>query len=546
MPAISFSLQSRAAALERASAQVVDVLVVGAGITGAGVAREAALRGLATVCLDKGDLASGTSSRSSKLIHGGLRYLAQGDVALVREAARERFVLRQLAPHLAEPLWMMMPTTSLAGRVKMQAGLWTFEKLAGDKAGDHHEVLDREQTLQREPGLKGAPLAGSVLFQEYLTDDARLVLETLRGAAASGAMVATHAEVVGVESDGQGWKVSVRDALGGGSLVIRTRSLVNAAGPWFENVQQMASSPAKDGEGLRLQLTRGIHLVVPLERLPVKHSVVLRSPDGRSTFVVPHGRFAYIGTTDTHYRGAAEEPGVSAEDSRYLLDSVAETFREAPQASDIIGTWSGVRPLLAQEGKAPSEISRRDEILVGPGPVVSIAGGKLTTYRRMSERVCEQVFRVLGRGADPAVDSARVALAGGGLEEQRAARAAAPELADRPLSDRLWRTYGTAAADIVQGIHDDPRSAERVGGLEELTTAEVHYALQHEMVAGVDDLLRRRCRVAMFDAPGAIVAALPAARLMAGPLGWSEERMQQEAAQAAALWQDELDTVRSA
>ena len=546
MPAVSFSLQSRAAALERASAQVVDVLVVGAGITGAGVAREAALRGLATVVLDKGDLASGTSSRSSKLIHGGLRYLAQGDVALVREAARERFVLRQLAPHLAEPLWMMMPTTSLAGRVKMQAGLWTFEKLAGDKAGDHHEVLDREQTLQREPGLKGAPLAGSVLFQEYLTDDARLVLETLRGAAASGAMVATHAEVVGVESDGQGWKVSVRDALGGGSLVIRTRSLVNAAGPWFENVQQMASSAAKDGEGLRLQLTRGIHLVVPIERLPVKHSVVLRSPDGRSTFVVPHGRFAYIGTTDTHYRGAAEEPGVSAEDSRYLLDSVAETFREAPQASDIIGTWSGVRPLLAQEGKAPSEISRRDEILVGPGPVVSIAGGKLTTYRRMSERVCEQVFRVLGRGADPAVDSALVPLAGGGLEEQRAARAAAPVLADRPLSDRLWRTYGSAAADIVQRIQDDPRSAERVGGLEELTTAEVHYALQHEMVAGVDDLLRRRCRVAMFDAPGAIAAALPAARLMAGPLGWSEERMQQEAAQATALWQDELDTVRSA
>ena len=336
-----FDLATRRKNLERASSIVADVLVVGGGITGAGVARETSLRGLATVLVDKGDFASGTSSRSSKLIHGGLRYLAQGDIALVREAARERAVLRRLAPHLAEPLWMMMPTASLAGRMKMQAGVWTFEKLAGDEAGDRYQVLDRSETLAKEPGLRPTPLSGAVVFQEYLTDDARLVLETVQSAAALGALAANHAEVVAVTSDPEGLRVSIEDRTTGEALVVRTRCLVNAAGPWFERVQSMATT-ARDTEAkrARLQLTRGIHLVVPREKLPVRHSVVLKSPDGRSTFVVPRGRAVYIGTTDTHYTGEPEEPGVSTADARYLLDSVAATFADAPSATDIVGTWS--------------------------------------------------------------------------------------------------------------------------------------------------------------------------------------------------------------
>lgn len=525
----------------------MDVLIVGGGITGAGVARETALRGLKTVLLDKGDFASGTSSRSSKLIHGGLRYLAQGDIGLVREAARERAVLRKLAPHLAQPLWMMMPTASLAGRMKLQAGVWTFEKLAGDQAGDKYQVLDRDETLEKEPGLRPSPVAGAVVFQEYLTDDARLVLETVQAAAARGAMVASYAEVVGVEADPEGLRVSVRDAVGGGSLVIRTRSLVNAAGPWFERVQGMAApaqSPA--AAGAKLQLTRGIHLVVPHSRLPVRHSVVLKSPDGRSTFVVPRGRVVYIGTTDTHYTGAPEEPGVSAEDSRYLLDSVAATFADAPAASDVIGTWSGVRPLLAQEGKSPSEISRRDEIVTGPGPVVAIAGGKLTTYRRMAERVCAEIFRLLKKSADTGIDSADVPLAGGDIHEQQSARAATKSLGDAELDKRLWSTYGIAAHGLVGKIRAKPALADRVGGLDELTYAEVEHAVHHEMATNLDDLLRRRCRAAMFDTRSAIDAAPEASRALGGLLGWSEERVRSESDAAVALWGGELATVRSA
>jgi glycerol-3-phosphate dehydrogenase len=541
-----FDLDLRRRNLEQAAGSVSDVFIVGGGITGAGVAREAALRGLKTVLVDKGDFASGTSSRSSKLIHGGLRYLAQGDVALVREAARERAVLRRLAPHLAEPLWMMMPTASLAGRMKMQAGVWTFEKLAGDQAGDKYQVLDRRAALEKEPGLRPTPLAGAVVFQEYQTDDARLVLETIKAASARGAMVANYAEVTGVESDPAGLRVSVLDRLTGESLVVRARSLVNASGPWFEKVQGMAAAPQPGAPGAKLQLTRGIHLVVPRAKLPVRHSVVLKSPDGRSTFVVPRGRVVYIGTTDTHYVGQAEEPGVSKEDARYLLDSVAATFVEAPSAEDVIGTWSGVRPLLAQEGKAPSEISRRDEIVIGPGPVVGIAGGKLTTYRRMSERVCQEVFRLLGQSADTGIDSADGALAGGSQEEQSAAREKSPGLSDKALEQRLWTTYGVAAASIVDSIAARARLGDRVGGLDELTFAEIEHAVAHEMVASVDDMMRRRSRIAMFDTAAAIRAAPEVAGTLGRLLAWSEGNLGEQISGVQAHWGHDLAIVRSA
>jgi glycerol-3-phosphate dehydrogenase len=225
---------------------------------------------------------------------------------------------------------------------------------------------------------------------------------------------------------------------------------------------------------------------------------------------------------------------------------VAATFADAPEASDIIGTWSGVRPLLRQEGKAPSEISRRDEIITGPGPVVAIAGGKLTTYRRMSERVCMEVFRLLGRTADAAVDSAAVPLAGGSSEEQESARAATTHLADEQLEQRLWSTYGAAAHTVIDMIQGHAALAERVAGLEELTYAEVEYAVHHEMVASVDDLLRRRCRVAMFDTRAALDAAPEVARSLGGLLGWDDARIRDETARVTAQWSGELAMVRSA
>lgn len=537
----SFSAVARLNWLEAAAEGVLDVLIVGGGITGAGVARELALRGLSCLVVDRGDFASGTSSRSSKLIHGGLRYLAQGDIALVREAARERAVLHSLAPHLARAVPMMIPTGSRAARMKMQAGLWSFDKLAGEKAGGY-DVLDPDQTLAAEPGLRSQRLGGSVVFHEYLTDDARLVLETLRSAVEAGATAANYAEVTALTSDPVGLRATIEDRNGAQSLQVRARVVVNASGPWFDEVRGMADSAATP----MTQLTRGVHLVVPASTLPLSHIVVLRSPDGRSTFVVPRGEVAYIGTTDSHYQGDPREPGVSVEDANYLLESVRATFEQAPGPADIIGCWSGVRPLLGQPGKAPSEISRRDEIVVGPGPVVGVAGGKLTTYRRMAERVAEKVFETLGRSADGVVDSATQPLVGGSANDQAKARAKDRSQVDDRLRERLWSQYGVCAAPILDSMQADPDSEHSVGGLKDYTAAEVAYAVEYEMALGVDDLLRRRCRAAMFNGPAAVAAASDASSLLSSRLGWSEERRQSEATGFEDFVAGELATVRQA
>jgi len=524
-PVQRFGLAERRGSLERAADSIADVLVVGGGITGAGVAREAALRGLSVVLLDKGDFASGTSSRSSKLIHGGVRYLEQGDVALVREAARERAVIRGLAPHLARPVRMMLPARSRRGRMKLSAGLWTFEKLAGqDGIDEGYDVFDRDRCVAAEPGLRADHLAGAVMFTEYVTSDARLTLETVKSAHAAGALAASYASVEAITHEGAGVRADVHDLLGGGGLVVRARCLVNAAGPWFDRVRGLS----EPGSSPVVQLTRGIHLVVPHERLPVRHVVVLRAPDGRSTFVVPRAGYSYIGTTDTLYEGDAEEPGVTAADARYLLESVAATFTDAPVAADVCGTWSGVRPLLREDGKKPSEISRRDEIRTGPGPVVSIAGGKLTTFRRMAERVVSEVVSILGGSGDGADQSLRRPLAGGGAVEQQQARAAAPRLADSTLEDRLWSTYGVAAGPIVQRIARDGAAGEAVGGIDCITAAEVGHCVAHEMVTSLDDLLRRRSHIAMFDTRRALAAARDVALHMAVEMGWDERRVAAE------------------
>ena len=537
----AFSILERQSALQRAAERVVDVVIVGAGITGTGVAREAALAGYDVLLVDKGDLASGTSSRSSKLIHGGVRYLEQGDVALVREAARERAVLRTIAPHLARPVRMLIPTASRRGRLKLAAGLWTFDRLAGGANEEPHEILDESDVLGAEKGLRRDRVSGGVAFTEYVTDDARLTLETAKSAAAAGASVATYAEVAAVENNGSGLRVVVEDHLGRAQLVVRTKSLVNAAGPWFDRVRGLHES----GVPPLLQLTRGIHLVFRRDRLPVTHLVVLRAPDGRSVFIVPRGDYAYVGTTDTMYDGVPDEPGVSNDDACYLLESMHAALEDPPRADDVVGTWSGVRPLLAQSGKSASEISRRDEIRVGPGPIVSIAGGKLTTYRRMAERVIARLADILGQPPAVKVDSALLPLAGGDLSEQRRARNEAPRLGDALLEQRLWETYGIEAAGIVQRIHDESSSAEPVGGIAHLTVAELEHAVDRELVATLDDLLRRRSGVAMFDIEAAVAAAPAVARRLGARLGWSSAREREEVECSSRDRIAELATVKS-
>jgi glycerol-3-phosphate dehydrogenase len=515
-----FSPETREATFEALAATDLDVLVVGGGITGAGVARDAALRGLCVALVERLDWAAGTSSRSSKLIHGGVRYLEQGDVGLVREAASERLVLRRIAPHLTLPLRLVMPTYGRATQAKLALGLWTFERLATVPADERHETWGREQALHAEPLLDGARLHGAAVFTEYLTDDARLVLDTVRGAHEAGALCVNHVEAAEFADT----EVALRDRLGGRALAVRARMVVNAAGPWVDEVRRRAGRLV----GPRLHLTKGIHLVVPHERLPLRHIVVMQARDRRSVFAVPRGACTYLGTTDTDHGAPIEHPEVTAEDADYLLEAANRTFAGPPlRREEVTGAWAGLRPLLHEEGKRPSEISRKDEIMVSDA-LVSIAGGKLTTHRRMAERVVDVVLERLGSGAGPCRTD-QVPLPNGALDDaelaglERALAGRLPALGAHG-AQRVIRLYGGGARDILRRAEADAGSGALLPGPTRLLRAEIEHVLDEEMALTLEDVLERRTRLLLFDPSQGLECAQAVATLAAARLGWDAAR----------------------
>ena len=526
---------SRAQALDRLAGEQFDVLIVGGGITGAGVARDAALRGLSVALVEARDFASGTSSRSSKLIHGGLRYLEQGEIALVREAARERAVLRRMAPHLAMVAPMLVPVfgRTKAGIYKLKAGLALFDRLAGVPRSERHRILTSDEALVEEPRLARERLQGAALYPEYLADDARLVLDTIKSAGDAGATVANYVRVLAFGQAAPLRAVRLEDVETGASRTTRARVVVNAAGPWVDELRTLDGSAA----GSRLHLTKGIHLVFRAEDLPVRHCVVMRASDRRPVFAVPYERYVYVGTTDTSYEGPLDEPPVTPEDAEYLLDAVRRSFDGLTiGTADVIGAWAGLRPLVHEEGKRPSEISRKDEIIVSPSGMVTIAGGKLTTYRRMAERVMEKTEALLGRTLPPS-KSATLPLAGGDLD-------GATNLVDYARSTTVRRRFDGVPDDTTTRLlgrygSDALAVATAGGGVESLrplgagtllSEAEVRYAVRGEMARTVTDVLERRSRVALFATGSARAVAPRVASILAEELGWSEARRAQELA----------------
>jgi glycerol-3-phosphate dehydrogenase len=516
-----FSAETREAVLAALPRTLLDLLIIGGGITGAAVARDAALRGLTVALVEQTDWAAGTSSRSSKLIHGGVRYLEQGDVGLVREAASERLVLRRIAPHLARPLLMVIPTYSRSTHAKLALGLWTFERVATVPAGERHETWTREEALRHEPLLAPERLHGAVVFTEFLTDDARLVLDTVKGAHAAGALCVNHAEVTSVV----GGEVEIRDQLGGRTVRARSRVVVNAAGPWADIVRERARTQSPP----RLHLTKGIHLVVPHARLPVRQAVVMVARDRRSVFAVPRGEMTYLGSTDTDYGPPTTYPDVSGEDADYLLEAANRTFTgPALRRDEVVAAWAGLRPLLHEEGKRPQDISRRDEIMVSANGLVSIAGGKLTTHRRMAERVVDLVCRQLGVTAGPCRTDG-VPLPNGdctseelGAMEERL-RAELPPLGAAGAA-RMVHLHGAGCRRILARIAEHPAEAAVLPGPTPLLRAEIEHALEEEMACSLTDLLERRTRLLLFDAQQGVPAAAAAAEIAASRLGWDARR----------------------
>jgi glycerol-3-phosphate dehydrogenase len=388
-------LEERAKTLQSIAQQPLDVLVIGGGIVGSGVARDAAMRGLRTALVDRKDFAFGTSSRSSRLLHGGLRYLAQGRVGLVREASVEKVIIHKIAPHLAAPLPFIFPTRRGTEwkRWKLSIGVKIYDLLCSGRNLGKSKTLSTEEALAILPQLNPVGLTGAVRYFDGFTNDARLVIDTLRSAQANGAWVLNYAALQTVQRDGDSWRCRVRDELTGADHEVSARTVVNAAGAWA------SSFPPSQ---VRLRLTKGVHLVIDRARLPVPDAVVM-SRGSRILFAIPWGERTILGTTDTDYAGPTDSPTCEASDMRYILDIANETFPAAQLSqADVISTWAGLRPLIAAGGNnkgKPSDISRAHDIKMTEPGWIDVAGGKLTTYRLMAQQTVDRVVDFTGVSA---------------------------------------------------------------------------------------------------------------------------------------------------
>lgn len=369
-----------------------DVLAVGGGIVGSGVARDAATRGLKTLLVEQADFASGTSSRSSRLLHGGLRYLGQGRVGLVREASVEKMRLSRLAPHLSQPLAFVFPSWAGGGWPlwQMALGVKAYDLLCGGRNLGRSAALGPAGLLARVPGLRAGGLKGGVTYFDALTNDARLVIDTLRSAADAGAVPLNYTRYESAEPADGGWRCVVRDVRSGDAATVTAKAVVNAAGAWAAGLKP---------SGVRLRLTKGVHLVIDRARLPVADAVVLPEGD-RILFVIPWGERVILGTTDTDYAGDPAAVRTDASDIDYVLGVVNRAFPAAGlAAADVVSTWAGIRPLIAPPGDAagsPSDTSRNHTIRMPAPGWFDVAGGKLTTYRLMAEQTVDRVARHLG------------------------------------------------------------------------------------------------------------------------------------------------------
>lgn len=510
-----------------------DLVIIGGGITGAGVARHAAQCGLHTLLLEGGDFAAGTSSRSTKLIHGGLRYLAMGDFMLVRESALERKSLLAMAPHLTEARWMLVPARGRLEYAKLRVGIGLYEWLGAVPRGERHRNWNRRSLDAGEPLLDGERLPWACVYREYLTDDARLVLATLRAAAADGAVVCNQARVASVAHQEDGCAVRVVDERSGAESQVFGTCVVNAAGPWVESLAIEEGGPPANVDRPRLYLSKGVHLVLDRQRLPLRNLVMMTAADGRPVFAIPRGAVTYVGTTDTTHEGGPEHwPEVNGDDIGYLLETINSHFRIEPVgAADVLATWAGLRPLIHQRGKSPKEMSRRDEIW-RQGALVTVAGGKLTGFRKMAEQTMAVVGEVLGR--ECTMPAPLAPLPGGDVHDVDALVAEVQrryQLDEHPAI-RLVRLYGTEVMAVL-GERPTPLSPS-------VFAEEVHWAIDVEGAWNLEDVVYRRLRAAWFlpDEVDAVIAG--AAKLLGEHRDWSAAQLESQAAAVRRRLRDEL------
>jgi glycerol-3-phosphate dehydrogenase len=514
--------------LRRLGEETFDVLVIGGGVVGAGCALDAASRGLTVGLVEARDFASGTSSRSSKLIHGGLRYLEQQEFGLVREALKERgLLLNTLAPHLVKPVPFLYPLTHRGWeRGYIGAGMLLYDQMGGYKGLHRHRHLTRKQALQLAPALKSDALVGAIQYWDGKVDDARHTMEIARTAAHYGAAVVSNAEAIAFNREGgRVVGVRVRDQLSGAEVDVATRKVVNATGVWTDDVQHLIGERGK----FRVRASKGVHLVVPRDRLQLDTGLILRTKTS-VLFVIPWGRHWIVGTTDTDWSLDKHHPAATRQDIDYVLEQLNRVIVQPLEHDDVEGVYAGLRPLLEGESDEVSQLSREHTVATPTPGVVSVAGGKYTTYRVMAKDAIDVAVRGLEQQVPESVTETTELLGAMGYRAlwNRRRQLAAESGLHLVRIEHLLGRYGALIEDLLQEIEQRPELAEPLPGAEDYLKVEVVYAAQCEGAIHLDDVLARRTRISIETFDRGIEAAEPTARLMAEVLGWDEERVAEE------------------
>ncbi len=545
---------NRSDALRRLESTDFDVVVIGGGITGVGCALDAASRGFRVALIERDDFASGTSSKSSKLVHGGIRYLQQGDVRLVYEALAERQILRRNAPHLVKVLPFLIPIFSTKGVVNrklaraMGTAMWMYDLTGGLRIGKMHKRVSKKQALEWFPTLPADKLMPSYLYYDAEADDARLVVTVARTAALRfDATLVNRTEVVDLQKDSNGNVNGVTVTADGRTFTVSTKAVVNAAGVWSDDVR--ALDEAEHPRSIRP--AKGVHITVPWSKVRNTVAAVIPVPgDKRSVFVVPWGQFTFVGTTDTDYTGPVDDPQCNENDVEYLLRALNGSITETVTTDDILGTWAGLRPLVAdpEASGRTADLSRRHKVRRSASGVVTITGGKLTTYREMAADTIDEVLSEVlnsdritrfrrrsktkhikihgANGYEELIESADTISTLGGDQVRR--------LADR---------YGSDATTVLAIAESDPSMAELlVPGLPYLR-AEAIFAVRYEMATTVDDILSRRTRARLETRDASADAAAAVAALLAPELGWDDAEQARQVADYRARIDEELEAI---
>lgn len=504
-----FSNLDRNKTIQELSKESYDLVVIGGGITGGGIALDAASRGLKVALVEKNDFASGTSSKSTKLIHGGLRYLKQFDFWLVKEVGSERAIVHKLAPHLVIPEKMLLPLIENGsyGKWLTSIGLKVYDILAQVTGDDKRKMLEKKEALKLEPLLPKKILKGAGYYAEYRTDDARLTIETIKTSLQFGAKALNYAEVTDfIYEDDIVAGVNVKDTTSGKEFIIKSKFVISAAGPWVDELRSVNNSK----KGKRLHLTKGVHLVFPFKKLPVKQSVYFDIPDGRMMFAIPRGKITYVGTTDTNFDKDKDNVKVDLADAIYLLSAVNNMFPKIElEMEDIISSWAGLRPLIHEEGKSASELSRKDEIFTSDTGLISIAGGKLTGYRKMAERVVNRIMKKMEEDSgrkNVECNTEKIPLCGNDFKKYKQVKKYIDDVFKRIEPDGLtsydaWflvTNYGAQTEIILDNYGQTKGGDNKI----RMAIAELRFGVDYEMVQNPMDFFIRRTGRLYFDIDG--------------------------------------------